>query len=882
MQNLQTTDHFIGRENELNLFKKWLADDCMPHILYFHDALEEQDKKGGIGKTWLLNKCKDIARQQYPQMAIASIDFFNVGNRNGVVVAERIVGALQAAFPDWTPTFFLEAIAEYRNVHKPENIEITEVRSALFKALTTDLQYLDRQLAKKQKALLIFYDTYEAIEQNPVIAALRFSQKFPDTYQFEHMYVILAGRNALDWNNPNWRGREQEVQTIALAPFSQEEMVEYIDSESYYNIDTRSELTQALYERTEGRPILIGLATDVLNKNILTLEQLATIPLHDFEPHLVMQINNLEHPLNWIILFMAHAYHRFNLEILNWILRESDLKRLIPDIQYDELAKSLPTLSFVRKAGSGNDFVLHDEMRRLVNKYCWSQHDKYLRYRNAISQSIIKYYLYAMAKEPSQQKRQTYRIEVLFHKLFLDLDEGLKYFNEHFYNAIRLWQSPFARTFLQEARQFEKNMSSDQRNRLQIALARLLRAEENPTEAISVYERLEREADEQWIAAYRLGLLSGKAACYLDLNRFLEAIDNFTQCLEIDRSLNNEAAMASRLGWLGFSYRRRGQFDTAERYYEESISLHKHLNNQHEYANMLNNIGNVYRLQGKVDEALRRCTIALRIRKDLFHVGEGSEVSVGLTLSTTGQIYLSMDDIVHAEAAFQQAYEIYSRANHRKFAASTLNRFGQIEVAKGNLPEAKRWFERAQESSTGIDTEAYINSLNGQGSVLALQNRWSEAAQFFEQAVDIASQVHSDYQHTESLLGLAEASMYMNRHQQAQQCLQEAEQYSRRWNYFHLLGRAAEFQGDIDYKAGRYHDAFIHYREYCYNMARRNTLEYSKALRKLTDQLVAIPKNQMHPIAEMLITYWSEQNMDTDHPDFVIACKDVDDSFLYR
>ena len=85
--------------------------------------LKEQNKKGGIGKTWLLRKCQDITRQERPELAIASLDFFNVGDRNGVVVAERIVEALRAAFQDWVPGSFLEAIAEYRNVKSPRMLK---------------------------------------------------------------------------------------------------------------------------------------------------------------------------------------------------------------------------------------------------------------------------------------------------------------------------------------------------------------------------------------------------------------------------------------------------------------------------------------------------------------------------------------------------------------------------------------------------------------------------------------------------------------------------------------------------------------------------------------------------------------------------------------
>jgi len=142
-------------------------------------------------------------------------------------------------------------------------------------------------------------------------------------------------------------------------------------------------------------------------------------------------------------------------------------------------------------------------------------------------------------------------------------------------------------------------MSSDQRNHLKLAQARLLRAEDNSKDALNIYETLERQADKQWIMEHRLDLLDGKGQCYLALSLFLEAIDSFEQCLKIEQACGDESASASRLGQLGYTYRRRGQFDTAVRYYEESIAMHKHLNNQREYADTFNSIGNVYRLQAK-------------------------------------------------------------------------------------------------------------------------------------------------------------------------------------------------------------------------------------------------------------------------------------------
>jgi len=389
---------------------------------------------------------------------------------------------------------------------------------------------------------------------------------------------------------------------------------------------------------------------------------------------------------------------------------------------------------------------------------------------------------------------------------------------------------------------------------------------------------LERQADEHWVDEHRLSLLGGKGQCYLALSRFFEAIDSFTQCLEIEQALNDELATARRQSLLGYTYRRRGQFDTAVNYYEQSIATYKRLNRLREYANAFTNIGNVYRLQGKTDEALRRCKIALRIRNDLFKAGQISEIPVGLTLSTIGQVCLDIDDLLQAEQVFQRAYEIYNRARDKRSIAGTRNRLGQIALAKNDLPEAKRWFEDAQEASVSIDSEALVNSLNKQGRVLALQKRWDEAANFFGQAVEIARQVHDDYQRTESLIDLAEALTYLRQYEQAQSSLREAEGISQKWNYFHLLGHAVEFQGDIAYDAGHYEEAFLHYGEYCYNMARRNAIEYGKALRKLTDRLVEVPKEPLHAIIAMLTSYWSEHGMDKDYPDFEKACKEIEES----
>lgn len=416
MPSQQIDEHFIGRQKELEVFRQWFTGSEVPWIVHFYDALKEKEKKGGVGKTWLLRECALLAKQLRPETAVVMIDFFNIASRDGIAVAERIVEALEDTYPQWSARTFAETLAEYRGTGNPEYRESTEGRIELSRALISDLSVLDQQLADKQRSLLVFFDTFELIEQNPTIAILNFSGTFPDNYQFNHMGVIIASRNELDWSHHNWRGCEKEVLSIPIAPFSRPEMIEYLQAESIYSLHTQPEQTLALYERTEGRPILVGLVADVLNHRVMTVNELIAVPQPDFESYLVSQINQLQNPLNWVILFMAHVYHRFNATVLDRILRESSLKDVVQEVSQQDLVEMLPTLSFVRGPASSGTFVLHDEMRRLVTKHCWTIQDLDQTYRKEISHCMIGYYEEQIARTQYEQERHAYAVEMLYHQ----------------------------------------------------------------------------------------------------------------------------------------------------------------------------------------------------------------------------------------------------------------------------------------------------------------------------------------------------------------------------------------------------------------------------------------------------------------------------------
>jgi hypothetical protein len=254
METQEKRSHFIGRKHEIQLFTDWLQQPDSPWILYFHDKTEEPEKKGGIGKTWLLRQCAQEARQ-YPNTGVLMVDFFSVDDRDRLFLAEKIVQAFHDLCPQWDYPAFAKIREQYYS-KKMESINVGSVGdiaedettfTAIAAALVEDIQRLEPLLAEEHKTLLLVFDTFEVIEDNPIIAVLRRSQTFPDTYGSSHIKVLMAGRNRLNWNHPNWRGRQGEVQSTELYPFNIQEMLDYIDAEAIYSLPPQDEQQIAAY-----------------------------------------------------------------------------------------------------------------------------------------------------------------------------------------------------------------------------------------------------------------------------------------------------------------------------------------------------------------------------------------------------------------------------------------------------------------------------------------------------------------------------------------------------------------------------------------------------------------------------------------------------------
>jgi tetratricopeptide (TPR) repeat protein len=871
MYSQSTMNRFIGRTKEIAYFKGWLNDAHAPRTLYFHDAAEEPDRKGGIGKTFLLRYCADLVSDR-KDISIVTADFFSVGNRDSIFLAEHVINGLQRLFPDWEPVAFRAALSSFR----AKTLSVTEGGAQLQRLLVSELmQDLQRLKARfhEPKTLLVFLDTFETIEQNPELVVLQPGRAFPDTYHIPIIRFVIAGRNRLDAEHPNWQhGRLAEVVSVPVEPFDRQEMMDYVEEKSISVIPTEEQQISALYKYTEGRPILIGLAIDVLNHRILTLETLLTVRPADFEQYLVEQINYLENPLNWVTLFMAHVYHRFNLDMLEHILKQIEFAELIPEISREALVKTLPQLSFIRQSGSGESFVLHDEMQRLVTRYCWPKHDVDLRVRKAISRCMIEYYEQELQRITREQEQQVATIELLYHKLYFNLDEGVAFFQSRIQRAMGLWQLIFARLLLLEAGKFSPHMSLAQLNTLQFSQAQLLRREENPT-SIDVIENLEKNADPQWMEQNKVTFLLEAGRCYFERSMLKEARSYFSHAL--DAVQYDERTKAYILSYLGGACRKQGQLAEAIRFFEQGTAIMKALGDRSNYANMLSTIGSIMAQQGKYEEAMRRCKIALQIREEAFARKEASELPIAGGLTTLGVIYLNSGNVLEAEAYFKRAFDIYSRLNNKSGIATIYNHFGHVELYRGNMEEARRWFLKGEQDAMAIDVEQYTNSLNKLGRICLAQNQLPQALSYLQRAIASAQQVPDYFQLTESLIDLARVRAQMQQEDEATSLLQQAEEIARREQYENSYAAIELIRAETALRRQCYDEAFRHLEQYCYHMLLHNTNDYSVAVRKLTDVLLTIPATEQSAIIQQVVASWTARGLADRYPELIDACQEV-------
>jgi tetratricopeptide (TPR) repeat protein len=744
--------------------------------------------------------------------------------------------------------------------------------------------------------------------------------------QLRNVLIFIAGRNAKSIGNSLQSNLGQDiVQIIELPKLREKTGEEYLEQkQKLLHIEFASDLRQKLLLLSEGKPILIDLASEWLARNI-PLDWLVTTSLaelqslseeqrkqrqREFERQLVVHIAQERSDLDTLILWLSRIYP-MDVKMIATFLK-------ISEQEAKKVAEEAQSYGFVKHLPDGR-ITLHDEMRRMINEYVWVEVDPDGDRQRRDSELITKYLenkIQIMTSQLSQLEkeeeiaadkgkagieldifakrealeRETWivKAEYLKHTLLVNTDKGVNTFANIFDEATKKYQISLRETLLVQMQQHIEKLSDEQlyelnsrRVKYLLDRAEYLKAKEFATKILeNAYITTEQ----------RIDTLTRLANCDRALGKLQEAIRHLDQALRICRDTpelkkKSEGSILNTIGWM---HRLMGKWNEAGKYYRQSIELIKETGDEAKLAAAYNNLGYIIGLQSNYDSALIYSHNALSMQESL-----GLEHDSGRTHNTLGIIYRGKENYSLSLKHTNQAISIFEKFENKEWLAIVYCERGTTKWHIGEPQEAEPDLEKSYQIYKETDSRFELSTiLHRRGHIAWDLGNLQQAEQYFQESAKIGREV-SDFQQTvNSLEGLVELYYFIGERsyekghiREREEWYAKAEKVAKQWKeefedqgyYFPLYsGSRLRILGNIAYDREDYKTALQQYLEAYPRIASLGG--YSKymlpeALNRLKKRIDQLPAQLAFEWCDQLQKSWEEKGLNNSFPEMIILCE---------
>jgi hypothetical protein len=462
MNEIRLLSPLIGREVEQRTFLGLLdtvpIDGASVFVIW---------GQGGIGKTRLLEHFALLAEERQCKHS-GIIDFYVTTNQRVFYLADSIVTALgRDEFVD-----FLQARDDYYKTKEFTTDEVVlgpkhkKMRAENYRALN--------RLSLNQCKIL-FFDTFEVVQGRDAGEFL-LHELIPNLRNY---LVVISGRRKIDETIPG-----VEILSLELKSFGVRNAYDYLNS---FELKVSPKEAEEIWLLSGGRPILLSLTVDWLRETT-DISNIASITPEDFEQALVSRIRSLATPEHETIMFMAHAFHRFDASLMAY-LSGRDM------VECEAILSHLSRLSFIKYKPSIKSCMLHDEMRDLVVNYVWDPLDVSRASRKNLSRKIITYYSAIIDTCEQYDQRMVYVTEQMYHQVYADPDQGIAHFLKVFQSTLAKSRLGYCDMLIKEVKSLSYQLNDTQKALVELCRSKLLHRSGDRIQARMIAEKILQSAN---------------------------------------------------------------------------------------------------------------------------------------------------------------------------------------------------------------------------------------------------------------------------------------------------------------------------------------------------------------------------------------------------
>ena len=293
-----------------------------------------------------------------------------------------------------------------------------------------------------------------------------------------------------------------------------------------------------------------------------------------------------------------------------------------------------------------------------------------------------------------------------------------------------------------------------------------------------------------------------------------EAIAYSREAIELSKELEFRKGEAYALKNIGLAYYIKGDYTEVLNFWKQSLAIFKSIDDQLGVSNLLSNLGAVYFNQGDDPKALEFYLESLRVSEKL-----GNKLRIATALTNIGAVYFNNPvNYDKAQDYYLRAVHISEETGDVDAIGTSLVNLGEIYAEKGQPDSALYYFQR---SLKAFDDSSYTFSyaLNNIGKVYASRGDYQEALKYHTQAFEAAQKVEAKREMAQSLIGLGNANLKLEKPKtgpgafpQALSYFKRAFQEAQAGNLKHEIQKAAKGLYEV-YKARQNFQEALKYHE---------------------------------------------------------------------